>query len=170
MTKQTSPVRRLYCSCCGEDAGRWNQHWNLEYGIGYCVRCVTSLRIRGESERDIRMMIGAEGFSWGMSIAVYGLAFRVVAAFGVHDEARANAWMLQHETHALLAIHEGLLLLADIADRGVEPVASTPAGTPAPAGNLRIFPTPRALELNRENNAVSAGSDPNILTEHKGAE
>lgn len=142
--KEASPVRRLYCSCCGENAGRWHQHWNLDHGIGYCVRCVTSQRIRGESEDEICAMVGAEGTNWGMSIAVYGLAFRVVAAFHEHEEARANEWMLQHETHALLAIHEGLLLLADMSDRGVEPTASAPLGEPAPAGNMRIFPAPQA--------------------------
>lgn len=154
--KQTSPVRRLYCSCCGEYAGRWHQHWNMDTGIGACIRCVTFLRTRGETEDEILSRYGKEGVNWGMSIVVYGLAFRVAAAFWEHQEADANKWMAQHPTHALIAIHERLLLLADMNEPGTKPAEGAPIGTPAAAGNLRIFPTPQAGELNKENNAMSA--------------
>lgn len=152
-TNSSAPIRLLYCSCCGERAGRWHQHWNMDTGFGACVRCITFLRRRGETEAEILSRYGTEDVNWGMSIQMYGSVFRVVAAFPEREVAYANEWMSKHETHALLAIHEGLLLLADINDRGGKPREGTPGGSPPPAGNIRVFPVPQAHGLNKENNA-----------------
>lgn len=32
-------VRSLRCTCCGEHAGRWEQHWNQDTGYGLCAKC-----------------------------------------------------------------------------------------------------------------------------------
>jgi hypothetical protein len=111
-------MRRLQCACCGESAGRWHQHSNQDTGYSVCVRCVTFKRMRGESEADILSDYGVEGVNWGLSHEIYGRSVRVLAAFGEHEQDRANEWMLAHPTHALLAISGGLALLADENDLG----------------------------------------------------
>jgi hypothetical protein len=126
MNEQTNrgPLRRLTCHCCGGDAGRWHQHWNRDTGFGACVRCITAERMRGTSEEEILSNCGTEGVNWGMQYEIYGRSVRVLAAFAEHEQARANEWMLAHPTHALLAISEGLALLADENDLGT-PVAAS---------------------------------------------
>lgn len=119
-------LRRLRCCCCDGDAGRWHQHWNRDNGHGVCVRCVTAARMSRVDEAEILSLYGAEGKNWGMSIVLYDRAFRVVAAFREDEQAQANRWMQAHPTHALLAIHEGLLLLSDINDKGGKPSAGMP--------------------------------------------
>lgn len=43
----TEPVaprpRRLICSCCGKDAGKWLQYWNQDTGYGLCSSCRDSI-------------------------------------------------------------------------------------------------------------------------------
>lgn len=133
MNEQTNrgPLRRLTCACCDGSAGRWHQHWNRDTGFGACVRCITTERMRGTSEEEILRLYGTEGENWGMQHEIYGRSVRVVAAFAEHEQDLANKWMLAHPTHALLAIRDGLALLADEHDLGT-PIA--------------------ASELNRENN------------------
>lgn len=121
MSANSGVIRRLTCSCCGGSAGRWHQHWNRDSGFGGCVRCITAERMRGTNEDEIASLYGKEGVNWGMHAVVYGRAFRVVAAFAEHEQDRANEWMLAHPAHGLLAIHEGLALLANINDKGIEP-------------------------------------------------
>jgi predicted amidophosphoribosyltransferase len=52
---QDLPRRRLTCSCCGSDAGRWAQHWNRDTGYGICPKCVEWLRTRYEPDEMIRL-------------------------------------------------------------------------------------------------------------------
>lgn len=40
-------MRSLECSCCGGDAGRWQQFHNQDTGYGMCARCVDSIVARG---------------------------------------------------------------------------------------------------------------------------
>lgn len=72
MNTPSGVLRRLSCSCCGESAGRWRQHWNQDTGVGVCVRCITFKRMRGESEEDILSDYGVEGVNWGMRVPVMG--------------------------------------------------------------------------------------------------
>ena len=65
-------VRNLTCSCCGESAGRWEQHWNRENGYGICARCIDWLRTRprkNEADREtpqvLETLYGVEGVNWG---------------------------------------------------------------------------------------------------------
>lgn len=39
--------RRLECSCCGGDAGRFAQWHNQDTGYGMCARCVDDIVARG---------------------------------------------------------------------------------------------------------------------------
>lgn len=59
------PVRRLRCSSCGADVGRWSQHWNRDTGYGVCTGCVATARARGASPGEIANLYGAEGVNWG---------------------------------------------------------------------------------------------------------
>ena len=49
----------------------------------------------------------------------YGRMFRIVATFPAADVAAANVYMLAHHDTGLIAIHEGLALIARLADTGV---------------------------------------------------
>jgi hypothetical protein len=65
-------VRRLTCACCGEDAGRWHQHWNRDTGFGICVRCAKWIQTRETRNPDniptpeeFARTYGVEGVNWG---------------------------------------------------------------------------------------------------------
>ena len=32
--------RGMTCTCCGDDAGRWEQHWNQDNGFSVCPKCL----------------------------------------------------------------------------------------------------------------------------------
>jgi hypothetical protein len=55
----------MICCCCGEDAGRWAQHWSRDSGFDVCVRCVTEQREKGTPESEIRGIYGTKGVNWG---------------------------------------------------------------------------------------------------------
>jgi hypothetical protein len=60
--------RRMKCSVCGDNAGRWEQHWNRDNGYGVCVDCVKWVRSKlvGETaEVEIADLYGTEGVNWG---------------------------------------------------------------------------------------------------------
>jgi hypothetical protein len=57
--------RHMTCCCCGEDAGRWQQHWNRDDGFGICVKCVNWQKSRGTTEVEIVDLYGKEGVNWG---------------------------------------------------------------------------------------------------------
>ena len=113
--------RRLSCSCCGESAGRWHQFFNQDTGFGICLRCITWFRQdKRHDEEDIAQTWGKEGVNWGAGITVHGREFQAVACFveSPKGQAKANAWMAEHPTHALLATQDGYYWLADINDKG----------------------------------------------------
>lgn len=58
-------IRNMNCCVCGNDAGRWKQHWNRDTGYGVCVACIKWLRGRNESETEIADLYGKEGVNWG---------------------------------------------------------------------------------------------------------
>lgn len=59
-----STLRRLTCSCCGSDAGRFQQHYNRDTGFGICARCIAWIRGRGTPEPEIARLYGAEGVNF----------------------------------------------------------------------------------------------------------
>lgn len=56
---------RKVCSCCGGEAGRWEQWYNRDTGYGMCAKCIDFVRERGESEDEIRNLYGVHGIHWG---------------------------------------------------------------------------------------------------------
>jgi hypothetical protein len=62
---QTQGIRTLTCCCCGE-LTRGRQWWNRDTGYGVCAKCVAWVRLKGESEVDIRSNYGEEGIHWGV--------------------------------------------------------------------------------------------------------
>lgn len=54
-------IRQLGCCVCGEDAGRFEQHWYRDTGFGVCASCVAWLRSKGETEAEILDLYGVEG-------------------------------------------------------------------------------------------------------------
>lgn len=57
--------RQLTCCCCGDNAGRWQQHWNRDTGYGVCAKCIQWLRSRDTSEKEIADLYGKENVNWG---------------------------------------------------------------------------------------------------------
>lgn len=57
-------VRYLTCCVCGEEAGRFKQHYNRDDGFGICRRCVIWLRGRGISEAEMLELYGVEGVNY----------------------------------------------------------------------------------------------------------
>lgn len=63
-------LRQLTCCLCGESAGQWLQHHNLEPGLGVCYACVIRTRERKSgpgsmNEKEIQLTYGIEGVNWG---------------------------------------------------------------------------------------------------------
>lgn len=58
-------TRRMTCCVCGDDAGKWQQHWNRDTGFGICTKCIGWLRERRTSEAEIVDLYGTEGINWG---------------------------------------------------------------------------------------------------------
>lgn len=59
-----SQTRNLECACCGESAGRWQQHWNRDTGYGVCRKCIDWMLSRGTSVDEIKDSYGIEGVNY----------------------------------------------------------------------------------------------------------
>ena len=57
-------IRHMECCVCGDDAGRFEQHWNRDTGYGICRRCVDWVRSRGETDAEILDLYGVEGVNY----------------------------------------------------------------------------------------------------------
>jgi hypothetical protein len=57
--------RYMTCCCCGQAAGRWQQHWNRDTGSGICSACVEWQKGRNTSDAEILDYYGKEGVNWG---------------------------------------------------------------------------------------------------------
>lgn len=58
-------LHAMTCCCCGECAGKWQQHWNRDTGYGICVKCVEWQRERGTTEAEIYDLYGKPQVNWG---------------------------------------------------------------------------------------------------------
>jgi len=58
-------IRNLTCCCCGNPAGKWQQHWNRDTGYGICAACVDWQRSRGVTDAEILDLYGKEFINWG---------------------------------------------------------------------------------------------------------
>jgi hypothetical protein len=56
--------RQLECSCCGRDAGRWEQWHNRDTGYGVCAPCVHWLRMRGTDDAELERNYGKAGVNY----------------------------------------------------------------------------------------------------------
>ncbi|UUZ75481.1 hypothetical protein LP414_27585 [Polaromonas sp. P1(28)-13] len=56
--------RQLECSCCGGDAGRFEQHPNRDTGYGVCRRCIDWMLGRGTTAEEILRNFGNEGVNY----------------------------------------------------------------------------------------------------------
>lgn len=62
MERTKATRRRLRCNCCGENAGRHEQHWNQDTGYGICRDCLDRHYIgKGHDAEGIRSLFGEEG-------------------------------------------------------------------------------------------------------------
>jgi len=61
MTAASQPLRRLTCSVCGSDAGRFQQWSNRDTGYGICAPCVDWLKGRGTSAEELQRNYGTAG-------------------------------------------------------------------------------------------------------------
>ena len=57
-------LRHMECCVCGDDAGRFEQHWNCDTGYGICRKCVDWVRSRGETDAEILDLYGVEGVNY----------------------------------------------------------------------------------------------------------
>ena len=56
-----APMRHMQCSCCGADAGRFQQWSNRDTGWGICRSCIDWIKGRGETAEEIHRLFGVEG-------------------------------------------------------------------------------------------------------------
>lgn len=61
-------IRKMECCVCGENAGRWQQHWNRDTGFGVCISCIKWVRSKQITEDEIADLYGKEGVNWGMPV------------------------------------------------------------------------------------------------------
>ncbi len=58
--------RGMTCTCCGDDAGRWEQHWNQDNGFSVCPKCLEWITGREYlSAESIRFNYGEAGVNHG---------------------------------------------------------------------------------------------------------
>ena len=49
---------RKKCSCCGNDAGVWEQYWNQDKGYGICAKCIEWRKTLGYTKEQLKEMFG----------------------------------------------------------------------------------------------------------------
>lgn len=57
-------TKSLTCSCCGGDAGKFEQHPNRDAGYGICRKCVDWLDVRGVEQDEFKRNYGTEGVNY----------------------------------------------------------------------------------------------------------
>lgn len=61
-----STTRRLECCCCGNDAGRWQQHWNRDTGYGLCWTCAEWLtKVKHTPDDEMTDLYGKPHVNYG---------------------------------------------------------------------------------------------------------
>lgn len=112
--------RPMKCACCGGYAGKFHQHWNQDTGYGICRSCVDWIASRGESPESIRFTYGKAGHNYeAKQHRLGGRLFNVLAEFFETDADAANAYMTKYHGASVLAVEDGRVILADVADEGV---------------------------------------------------
>jgi len=57
-------MKNLICSCCGENAGQFEQWHNRDIGFGLCLKCWEWLSTRKVSDDEILLDYGVEGVNY----------------------------------------------------------------------------------------------------------
>lgn len=115
--------RQLRCACCGGDAGRWHQHWNQDNGWGMCAHCRDLIQSRGlgMDPAEFRQTYGKPGVNYEPKMVEHlGRQFKVMAEYEADDNDRANAYMTQYTDTGVLLVRDGIVVLADMEDKGVK--------------------------------------------------
>lgn len=119
---KTSNLPMLTCSCCGGDAGSFEQHPNRDTGYGICSPCVSWMNGRGTTAAEMERMYGKAGINYEKPMhRVYGRRYAVLAEFLATEIGRvqANQFMTENDGASLLAEANGRLILAHKNDKGV---------------------------------------------------
>lgn len=109
------------CSCCGGDAGKFEQWHNRDTGYGLCRKCANWIETR-ETPDDIYRCYGVAGIHYEAEMfRLYGREFKVIAWFPntENGQRNANAYMMSHDGACLLDAQGPKLILADRDDKGV---------------------------------------------------
>lgn len=113
------------CSCCGGEAGKWQQWHNRDTGWGMCRVCIDWLVQRDSRDgtpEAVWDLYGIPGVHHEPAYYVtFGLKYVVLAEFRYSDEnvKRANQFMLDHEGACLLHADEQRIVLVHADDLGV---------------------------------------------------
>lgn len=116
-------LRHLKCCVCGSAAGKYAQHWNRDTGWGICRECVDWEISRGVRPEELLDLYGIAGVHYeAKQFIQYGRSFNVLAEFPdtEHGRKSANNYMLAHDYASLIAVVDGVAILADKHDHGTE--------------------------------------------------
>lgn len=115
-------AKHLECCVCGADAGKFQQHWNRDTGYGICPSCVAE-EAGWHTAEELQSLYGKVGVNYDQPLYRHnGRRFKVRATFrNTLDGTRAaNDWMSRNDGTGVLDItHNGLIIIADLADEGV---------------------------------------------------
>lgn len=116
--------RDLTCCCCGDDAGRFEQHWNRDTGYGICAKCVAEEMGRPDSAEHLEELYGKPDVNYRRPMITHqGRRFACLAVFPNTEAGTkaANAFMERMSGAAVLCVTDAVYL-ADVSDQGV-PIA-----------------------------------------------
>lgn len=121
-------IHHLTCCICGEEAGKFEQHWNRDTGWGVCPRCVSEQAVK-ESPDEIQFNYGKVGVNYEQPMVRYmGRQYKVLGT--TKNEDQANAFMARTEGASVLTVlDDGVIVIVDKSDEGV-----VIAGCPDPTG------------------------------------
>ena len=110
------------CSCCGGDAGKFEQWPNQDKGWGVCRSCVDWILGRGTTHEEFHQTHGVAGIHYEPKMfRLYSRDFIVLAEFPNTDGGTkdANDYMLAHDGACLLDAQGPMLVLAHRDDKGI---------------------------------------------------
>lgn len=113
--------RQKTCSCCGGDAGKFEQWPNRDAGYGLCRKCADWILGRGETPEEFRRCYGVAGIHYEPKMfRLYGREYIILAEFPNNEQGMCdgNAYMLAHDGACLLDAQGDTAVLAHCDDMG----------------------------------------------------
>ena len=110
------------CSCCGGDAGKFEQWHNRDAGYGVCRKCADWILGLGETPEQFHRCYGVAGIHYEPKMfRLYSRDFIVLAEFPNTDAGTkdANDYMLAHDGACLLDEGFDILTIAHCDDDGI---------------------------------------------------